>query len=209
MADKREEQQPSSEYRTLESESRGIIREKMSKFIAIAFPIDSAEDARQKISKIANEYHDARHVCWAYMAGASGNDFMSNDNGEPSGTAGRPILGQIRSAGLTNVAVAVVRYFGGIKLGTSGLITAYKEAAKAALEAGVVISRCEEDEVTLTFPYENMESVMRILKNSDARIISQDFDCDCRMTLRIRSDRKDELLKRLSNSVSVGDIGNL
>lgn len=199
----------SSEYLTLASESRAVLREKMSKFIAIAFPVSSPDDAKRRIKGIANEYHDARHVCWAYVTGAAGQDSMSNDNGEPSGTAGRPILGQIRSAGLTYVAVAVVRYFGGIKLGTSGLIEAYRDVTREALAEGEKITRTEETVISLTFPYANIESVMRTLKSFPARILRQDFQLNCVVEFSIRKDCADEILARLDGSVTVGSsVGN-
>lgn len=194
----------SSDYLTLAAESKAVLREKMSKFIAIAFPVATSDEAKRRIKEIANDYHDARHVCWAYITGASGQDYMSNDNGEPSGTAGRPILGQIRSAGLTYVAVAVVRYFGGIKLGTSGLIEAYREATRLALDAGEKIIKTEETVISITFPYANMEQVMRRLKNSPARILSQDFGMDCRIEFAVRKDAVDEISSRLSDFVSIG-----
>lgn len=188
-----------SEYRTLESPSQAVIREKMSKFIAFAFPAATADEARERISAVASEYHDARHVCWAYMLGADCSEFQWTDNGEPSGTAGKPILGQIRSLGLTNVAVAVVRYFGGIKLGTSGLIAAYREAARQALEAGTTVVRHETARITLTFPYMAMNSVMRAVKDPEIRIESQEFDNTCRMTLSVRTDRADSMQARLND----------
>ena len=171
----------------------------MSRFIAFAFPVASAEEAKAAIAAIANEYHDARHVCWAYMIGPGGREWLSSDNGEPSGTAGKPILGQIRSAGLTNVAVAVVRYFGGIKLGTSGLIAAYREAARQALEAGTTVVRHETARITLTFPYMAMNSVMRAVKDPEIKIESQEFDNTCRMTLSVRTARADSMRARLND----------
>lgn len=196
-----------SEFRTIARPSEGIIREKMSKFIALAFPVTSAEEARAAIKGVENEYHDARHVCWAYMLGAAMEEFQWNDNGEPSGTAGKPILGQIRSAGLTNVAVAVVRYFGGIKLGTSGLIAAYREAARTALENAVTVTDHETADVSFTFPYMEMNAVMRAAKDPEVRIVNQEFDNTCRMTLRIRADRADTLRGRLADipGVSLDD----
>ncbi len=188
----------SAEYRTLEQPSQAVLREKMSKFIAFAMPVSSSEEARERIARIANEYHDARHVCWAYMIGAGGLEFQSNDNGEPSGTAGKPILGQIRSAGLTYLAIAVVRYFGGIKLGTSGLISAYREAARLAIEAGTVVTLYETSSVAFTFPYLAMNDVMRMVKESEAAIVSQTFDNSCAMTLSIRSDRAHALAERIA-----------
>ena len=188
-----------SEYVTLAEPSQAILREKMSKFIAFAFPASSAAEARARIDEIASRYHDARHVCWAYLLGADGSEFQCNDNGEPSGTAGRPILGQIRSAGLSNVAIAVVRYFGGIKLGTSGLIAAYREAARMALDAAPKITAYEMTDITFTFPYVAMNDVMRTLKDSEARITDQQCDNSCRISLSIRSDHADRLRERIDN----------
>lgn len=185
------------EYRTLQADSRAQIREKMSRFIAFAMPVADAEEARTRIAAIANEYHDARHVCWAYQCGAQGEVWQLNDNGEPSGTAGRPILGQIRSAGITNVAVAVVRYFGGIKLGTPGLIAAYREAARQAIEQGTVVTAYVTADVSFTFPYVAMNDVQRVVKNSGATIALQQFDNTCAITLTIRADRAEELAARL------------
>ncbi len=188
----------SSEFRTLAGPCESIVREKMSRFLAFARPVSSAAEAREWIASVANEYHDARHVCWAYMLGASGSEFQWSDNGEPSGTAGKPILGQIRSKELTNVAIAVVRYFGGIKLGTSGLIAAYRQAACQALEAGEIITDWEMGQVSFTFPYLAMNSVMRMVRDSQARITEQQFDNTCSMTLAIRADRADDLASRIA-----------
>lgn len=186
-----------SEYRTLATPGRASLREKMSKFIAFAHPVDNAEQAKAIVGKIANEYHDARHVCWAYMLGTDGSEYQSNDNGEPSGTAGKPILGQIRSAGLTNVVIAVVRYFGGIKLGTSGLIAAYREAARLAIEDGEIVTACETAQLTFHFPYMAVNSVMKTLKNTQAKILSQNFDNTCTLTLEIRADHAEQLKNQL------------
>lgn len=199
----------SSAYTTIAAEARGRLTVKMSRFLAFAFPVESPEEARERIAAVASEYHDARHCCWAYLLGADGSVSASNDNGEPSGTAGRPILGQIRSAGLTNVAVAVVRYFGGIKLGTPGLIAAYKEAAALALADAERVERFEESEVSLTFPYMAVNDVMRIVKaDPDARVAGQEFDNTCRLTLLIRADRAQALARRLDaldgTSVEIG-----
>ncbi len=188
-----------SEYRTLAAPSQAIIREKMSKFIAFAVPVGSAGQARGEIARIAREYHDARHVCWAYSIGADAAEQQSNDNGEPSGTAGRPILGQIRSKQLTYLLIAVVRYFGGIKLGTSGLIAAYRAAALAAIEAGTVVTRHETASVSATFPYLAINDVMRIAKDPDAKITEQTFDNTCSITISIRSDRAENLRRKLAD----------
>lgn len=187
-----------SEYLTIAAPSEAVIREKMSKFIALAFPVMTAAEARSRIAETASRYHDARHVCWAYLLGADGAEFQWSDNGEPSGTAGKPILGQMRSLGLTNVAVAVVRYFGGIKLGTSGLIQAYREATRQALEAAPKAVGYEMASIAFTFPYMSMNAVMRAAKDPDVRIASQQFDNTCYMALNIRADRAEALRSRLT-----------
>ena len=185
-------------YLTISRTSEGIYKEKMSKFLAFAIPVSSVEDVKKQLEKYQKEYYDARHVCWAYMLGSQRTDFRSNDNGEPSGTAGKPILGQITSAGLTDILIVVVRYFGGIKLGTSGLIVAYREAASEAIAANEIIERQVEDEVHFGFEYPLMNEVMRIVKEEGPTIVSQIFDMDCEMTLRIRRSLMDNLKKRLS-----------
>lgn len=186
-------------YKTLLSASEGIYREKMSKFLAFAVPVSSADEAKGVISRYQKEYYDARHVCWAYMIGADRLTFQSNDNGEPSGTAGKPILGQINSFGLTNIVIVVVRYFGGIKLGTSGLIVAYREAAKAAIEAGIIEERHEMSIVSFNFPYLAMNDVMKLVKMADLKIVSQIFDNSCSMTVEIRADERENLKKRIAD----------
>ena len=188
-----------SEYQTLAGESKAVIREKMSRFIAFARPVGSAAEAKEWIGGVANEYHDARHVCWAYMLGADSSEFQWSDNGEPSGTAGKPILGQMRSAGVTNAAIAVVRYFGGIKLGTSGLISAYREAARLAIEEAGTVTAYEMAQVRFTFPYLAMNDVMKLTKSGEAAVVEQHFDNSCSMTLRIRLDHADALRSRLAD----------
>lgn len=188
----------SSAYTTIARPTRGRLTVKLSRFLAFAFPVSTPEEARGLIAGVAEEYHDARHCCWAYLIGAAGDISASSDNGEPSGTAGRPILGQIRSEGLTNVAVAVVRYFGGIKLGPSGLIAAYRESTALALAEAERIDRCEETLVCITFPYQAMNDVMRVVKaDPDVSVARQDFDNTCRLDLRIRADRAAALAERL------------
>lgn len=175
-------------YKTIAQPSQGLHKAKMSKFISFAVPVSSEDEARSVIKQYQNKYHDARHCCWAYMLGPDYDRFLSNDNGEPSGTAGRPILGQIRSFGLTNVLVCVVRYFGGIKLGTPGLIEAYKSAAADALTNASIIDCREKRQVTIAFPYISMQGVMKVIKGSDVRIVSQDFDNQCSITLECNLD---------------------
>ncbi|MCC8071661.1 MAG: YigZ family protein [Bacteroidales bacterium] len=188
-----------AEYHTIAAPAEGIYREKMSRFISLAFPVASAAEAKEVIARVANQYHDARHVCWAYMIGAEGKEWLSSDNGEPSGTAGKPILGQIRSAGLTNVVICVVRYFGGIKLGTSGLIVAYREAAREAIAAAQIITAYEMATLTFSFPYLAMNDVMKAVKSPDVKIVAQAFDNLCSMTLTIRADRADALRAKLES----------
>lgn len=186
-------------YYTLKLPAEGIYKEKMSKFLAFAHPVYTVEEAKAVIVRYQKEYFDARHVCWAYMIGTQRDTFMSNDNGEPSGTAGKPILGQINSFNLTNIVICVVRYFGGIKLGTSGLIVAYREAAREAITAGEIIECHEMAEVTFTFPYLAMNDVMRLVKNCDAQIVAQIFDNTCTMTLSTRMDNEPVLRSRLAD----------
>lgn len=192
-----------SVYKTLESASEAIFREKMSKFIAVAWPVRTEEEAREIIEKVRNEYHDARHVCWAYILGADRNKSMLNDNGEPSGTAGKPILGQINSFGLTNVLITVVRYFGGIKLGTSGLIAAYREAARQALESASIIEMVEEVALKVRFGYLAMNDVMKIVKSLNLRVLDQNFDNLCTLTVAVRRDTAADTAKRFD---SVGGV---
>jgi uncharacterized YigZ family protein len=186
----------SSEFRTLAAPSESIIREKMSKFIALAFPVSTAEEARAVVKRVENQYHDARHVCWAYMLGAAMEEFQWSDNGEPSGTAGRPIVGAINSRELTDILVVVVRYFGGIKLGTGGLIVAYKAAAAEALDVAEVIEKTVDLTLDVYFEYPMMNEVMRIVKEEEPTVVEQDFQMDCRLRLSIRASRMPRLRER-------------
>lgn len=186
-------------YFTIAKEGEGIFKEKMSKFLSFAIYVDNAEDAKAKIKAYQNEYHDARHVCWAYMIGPQRTEWQLNDNGEPSGTAGKPILGQINSKELTNVLVVVVRYFGGIKLGTPGLIAAYREAARLALEDAGKKEVHETETVTVSFPYVSSNDVMKIVKSEEIEVLSRVFDNACEMTLSFRKDFAERIMGRLKN----------
>lgn len=186
-------------YLTIDTPGQSVIREKMSRFIAVAFHVDSAAEAKAAIDKLRNEYHDARHVCWAYMIGAARTEHLSSDNGEPSGTAGKPILGQIVSAGITDVAVVVVRYFGGIKLGTSGLIVAYRTAAREAIEAAAIVEQEEQAVVTFAYPYASMNEAMKLAKSPGVKVLGQEMDMECQLTLRIALDDQDMTLQRIAN----------
>lgn len=184
-------------FYTLDAPAEGLYKEKMSKFISFAVPVTSATEAKEVVAKYQKEYFDARHVCWAYMIGTARNEFLSNDNGEPSGTAGKPILGQINSFNLTNIVIIVVRYFGGIKLGTSGLIVAYREAAREAINAGNIIECHEMASISFTFPYLSMNDVMRVVKDPQIKISDQMFDNACQMTVTTRLDNREALTNRL------------
>lgn len=186
-------------FYTLAAPAEGLYKEKMSKFISFAVPVTSSVEAKAVVARYQKEYFDARHVCWAYMIGAARTEFLSNDNGEPSGTAGKPILGQINSFNLTNIVIIVVRYFGGIKLGTSGLIVAYREAAREAITAGEIIECHEMATVSFTFPYLSMNEVMRVVKDTGVKIIAQEFDNSCAMDVSIRVDNRDMLVSRLGD----------
>lgn len=184
-------------YYTISATSEAIYTEKRSKFIAIALPVRTLEEIKNHIDSFQKRYYDARHVCYAYMLGAERKDFRANDNGEPSGTAGKPILGQINSSMLTDVLIVVVRYFGGIKLGTSGLISAYKAAAAAAIADANIIEKTVDEEVSFIFEYPFMNDVMRIVKEEEPVILEQSYDMDCVMTLRIRKSAMPKLRSRL------------
>ena len=184
-------------YKTIIGVAEGIYTEKRSKFIAIAIPVHPVEEIKQHLDIYQKKYYDARHVCYAYMLGHERKDFRANDNGEPSGTAGKPILGQINSNGLTDILIVVVRYFGGIKLGTSGLIVAYKAAAAEAIANATIIEKTVDDEIAVAFEYPFMNDVMRIVKEEEPEILEQSYDMDCLMKLRIRRSMMGKLRARL------------
>lgn len=190
-------------YTTISESSTARYTEKMSRFIAFAIPVSTEQDAKVVIKKIQNEYHDARHVCWAYMLGAARDVWQLNDNGEPSGTAGKPILGQINSFGITDVVVIVVRYFGGIKLGTSGLIAAYREAARLALDEASKVERHEMVMALIHFPYSALNDVMKVVKSMDVEIGKRVFDNDCSLQVKLPSDALTNFKDALPNSVIV------
>lgn len=166
-------------YNTLANRSEGMYREKGSKFIALAFPVGSVDEIKDILTQLRKKYYDARHVCYAYMLGPERIEFRASDDGEPSGTAGRPILGQINSRQLTDVLVVVVRYFGGVLLGTGGLITAYREAAADALDHATVVERQVETALTIYFEYPMMNEVLRRIREHNARLIAQELKMEC------------------------------
>lgn len=166
--------------------AEGFYSEKRSKFLAFAFHVTSEEEVKQYVAEFRKKYYDARHVCWVYMLGADRTDFRANDDGEPSSTAGKPILGQINKNELTDILIIVVRYYGGVNLGTSGLIVAYRTAAAEAIANAEIVSQFVEEEVVFDFPYIMMNDVMKIIKDMSPRIISQTYDNTCEMKLSIR-----------------------
>ena len=188
----------SDTYLTIQDKSEGIYTEKRSKFLAFAHPVETIDEIKDLLTDYKKKYYDARHICYAYMLGPERTDFRANDDGEPSSTAGKPILGQINSRELTNILVVVIRYFGGVKLGTSGLIGAYREAAAEALSAATVIEKTIEETVTFTFPYVMMNSVMRVVKELNPRIVEQKYDETCIITLAIKRSMTPMLEERLN-----------
>lgn len=190
-------------YTTLPGPGEGLYREKGSKFIAMAYPVGTVDEVREILTQIRKKYYDARHVCYAYMLGAGRTEFRANDDGEPSGTAGRPILGQINSRGLTDVLVIVVRYFGGVLLGTGGLIVAYREAAAEALEAAGKIERQVELALTICFGYPQMNEVMKRIRDHQARIIAQEIKLECTLQVLVGLEASEIMIKQLEKTEGV------
>lgn len=186
-------------YLTISSEQtgEGFYTEKRSKFLAFAHHVDTIEEAMELIAGYRRKYYDARHCCYAYMLGNDREEYRANDDGEPSSTAGKPILGQINSHNLTNILVCVVRYYGGVNLGTGSLIAAYRRAAVDAIEHAVIEERLVEEAITYEFTYPMMNGVMRVVKEMQPRIVSQRFDSDCSITLAIRRSKAEELKSKL------------
>ena len=186
------------EYTTISTIGEGYYTEKRSKFLAWAHHVETLDEVKALLADYRKKYYDARHVCYAYMLGPERTDFRANDDGEPSSTAGKPILGQINSAELTDVLVVVVRYYGGVNLGTSGLIVAYREAAALAIDDAAKVTRQVEEVVTYDFPYTMMNSVMKVVKDMQPRIVSQTFDNTCQVRLAIRKSEAEHLRQRLA-----------
>lgn len=186
------------EYKTItEVIGEGFYSEKRSKFLAFAHHVETIDEIKDILASYRKKYYDARHVCYAYMLGADKADFRANDDGEPSSTAGKPILGQINSYDLTNVLVIVVRYYGGVNLGTGGLIVAYRTAAADALDHATIETRLVEEVVTYSFPFPMMNAVMRVIKEMQPRIVSQTFDNTCSISMSIRQEMAPVLRDRL------------
>ncbi len=184
-------------YRTIEVASEGIYKEKGSRFISLAYPVMSEDEIRRIISCLKEEYYDARHRCYAWRLGVNEMYFRTNDDGEPSSTAGKPILGQIQSNALTNILIVVVRYFGGIKLGVSGLINAYREAAADAIANAKIIEKTIDDQLRIQFSYLAMNDVMKIVKEIAPDVLERNFEMACEMLLAIRQKDMPNLRNRL------------
>lgn len=185
-------------FRTISKEGEGYYTEKRSKFLAFAHHVECIDDVKELLAHYKKKYFDARHVCYAYMLGPERTDFRANDDGEPSNTAGKPILGQINSNELTEVLIVVVRYYGGVNLGTGGLIVAYREAAADAIRNSEIIDKVVEEQVDFEFPYVMMNQVMKVVKEMQPRVLSQNYDNTCLISLSIRKSLAEQLKVRLN-----------
>lgn len=184
-------------YLTISSPAESIYKERSSKFLAFAYPVENEEQIRLHLDTLRKKYYDATHHCYAWRLGPHGEQFRANDDGEPSSTAGRPILGQLLSKEVTNCLVVVVRYFGGTKLGVPGLIAAYKDSTSEVLAACDIIERTVDVSIRIEYPYIVMNDVMRIIKEEQPTIIGQEFDNLCSMQLAMRSSRANGLIGKL------------
>ena len=184
-------------FRTISNYSRGVFRDRGSRFIADAWPVENIEQIRELVEKTRKQFHDARHHCFAWVLGADRNEWRVHDDGEPSGTAGKPILGQINSRGLTDILIIVTRYFGGTLLGTGGLINAYRKAAEAAISNSEIIERSVMNHCTLLFPYSSLNDVMRIIKEENVTSNDQEIDMECRIGVTFSISNTDRIMARL------------
>ena len=185
-------------YKTIESASNGLFKDKGSRFIAFAFPVKAVEEVKPVLEKIKKDYHDARHHCYAYNIGYDNNNWRVNDDGEPAGTGGKPILGQIKSFELTNILIVVVRYFGGTLLGVSGLINAYKSATIDVLSNSNIVTQTIRDRYKLIFPYSLMNEVMKVIKDENISQSDQVFELECSLIISFRLSARDIVLEKLS-----------
>lgn len=190
-------------YRTIETTTEGLYKEKGSKFLAFAYPVATEEQIRDILAGLKEKYYDARHHCYAWRLGADKTRFRANDDGEPSSTAGKPILGQIQSNDLTNILIVVVRYFGGIKLGVSGLINAYREATADVLRYAVVVEKTVDELLRIHFSYLVLNDVMKVIKEENPEVLDRRFEIECEMCLSIRQKSFPQLKQRLSQIESL------
>ncbi len=193
-------------YRSIAARSEGLFKDNGSRFIALAYPVETEEEVREIVAALKKEYHDARHHCYAYRLGYKGDRFRANDDGEPSGSAGRPILGQIDSLGLSDVLVVVVRYFGGIKLGIPGLIRAYKTSTADALGQAEIVEKVAGRRFRLTFDYLSMNGVMKVLKDLGLTPAGQDFGLQCSLEVRVRLALEEDFRSRLAEVAVLEEI---
>ena len=193
-------------YKSVAGPSEGLFKDNGSRFIALAYPVETEEQVKEIVAGLRKEYHDARHHCYAYRIGLKGDVWRASDDGEPSGSAGRPILGQIDSLGLSDVLVVVVRYFGGIKLGIPGLIRAYKTSTADALANATVIPKIAGCNYRVGFDYLNMNAVMKVLKDLDLPVKEQNFGESCTLVTRVRLSQVESFLDRLSGIANPEEI---
>lgn len=198
-------------YKTIQQKAEGLYKEKGSKFIAYAYPVTMEEEAKEIVQGLKKEYYDARHHCYAYRVGPKGEAFRMNDDGEPSSTAGRPIYGQLLSFDVTNLLVVVIRYFGGTKLGVSGLINAYQSATKDALENAEIVEKTVDACYEVKFGYHMLNDVMKVIKDEQPNIERQEFDNSCTIRLSIRQSRAAVLEAKLTNidGLSIDNLGTI
>lgn len=185
-------------YKTIKQNTQGLFRDRGSKFLSFAFPVSNEDEIKQILENLRKDYHDARHHCYAWILGAQKENFRANDDGEPSGTGGRPVLGQIQKYELTDILIVVIRYFGGILLGTGGLINAYRSAAADAIEQAEIVTRTVDDLFEISFPFSAMNDVMKTVKEEMAEQLEQDFDTECRLMVRLPRNRSERFRERLS-----------
>lgn len=190
-------------FKTIKYPTEGLFKEKGSKFLAYAWPVQNEDEINEHVEAIKKKHHDARHHCFAWELGVDGMNFRMNDDGEPSGTAGKPILGQIHSHGVTNVLVVVVRYFGGVKLGTGGLIQAYKAATADALDKAEILECTVDKSFSIRFAYDMMNPVMRVVDEEGLDVKDQLFEADCRLTLSVRESKFDALVGRFQQTYGI------
>jgi uncharacterized YigZ family protein len=195
-------------YLTISSTSEGLYKEKGSRFIAFARPVYSETEVKQYLNTLKKEYYDARHHCYAYRLGVTGEQWRAVDDGEPSGSAGKPILGQLLSNNLTNIVIFVIRYFGGIKLGIPGLINAYRSASADAIRNAEIIEKEDKDNFSIEFSYLAMNDVMKIIKEEQPEIVKQNFEIMCRIELRIRRSLSDALKRKFTTIENLAIMDN-
>ena len=193
-------------YRSIARRSEGLFKDNGSRFIALAYPVETEEQVKEIVSSLRKEYHDARHHCYAYRLGLDGEKFRSNDDGEPSGSAGRPILGQIDSLGLSDVLLVVVRYFGGIKLGIPGLIRAYKSSSADALANAEIVEKIAGKQFRISFDYLEMNSVKKVLKDLGIPTFDEEYSQQCSLRARVRLSSEEEFLRRIAPAAKIEPI---